>query len=123
MKDNVVIDKSYAFALKVVKLYLSLKENKKEYELSRQLLKSGTSIAANIEEAVGGQSEKDFLAKISIAYKECRETLFWLKLLRDSELIDSEEAESLILELDELLKIIGSIKKTMTQKLHPNTNS
>jgi four helix bundle protein len=122
MKDNVVIDKSYAFALKVVKLYLSLKENKKEYELSRQLLKSGTSIAANIEEAVGGQSEKDFLAKISIAYKECRETLFWLKLLRDSELIDSEEAESLILELDELLKIIGSIKKTMSQKLHPNTN-
>jgi len=122
MKDNVVIDKSYAFALKVVRLYLTLKENKKEYELSRQILKSGTSIAANIEEAVGGQSEKDFLAKISIAYKECRETLFWLKLLRDSELIDSEEAESLMLELDELLKIIGSIKKTMTLKLHPNPN-
>ncbi|MCU0378602.1 MAG: four helix bundle protein [Bacteroidales bacterium] len=122
MKDNVVIDKSYALALKIVRLYLYLKEHKKEFELSRQILKSGTSIAANIEEAVGGQSERDFLSKISIAYKECRETIFWLKLLRDSDLIDSKEAESLMPDLEELQKIISSIKKTMTQKLQPNNN-
>jgi len=114
MKDNVVIDKSYALALKIVRLYLSLKEQRNEFELSRQILKSGTSVAANIEEAVGGQSERDFLAKIGIAYKECRETIFWLKLLRDSELIDSNEANELMLDLDELLRIIGSIKKTIS---------
>lgn len=122
MKENIALDKSYSLALKIVKLYLSLK-NQNEFELSRQLLKSGTSIAANIEEAVGGQSERDFLAKIGIAYRECRETMFWLRLLRDSELMDSIEANELMIDLDELLRIIGSIKKTMTQKLHPNTNS
>ena len=122
MKENIALDKSYALALKIVKLYLSLK-NQNEFELSRQILKSGTSIAANIEEAVGGQSERDFLAKIGIAYRECRETMFWLRLLRDSELINSIEANELMIDLDELLRIIGSIKKTMTQKLHPNTNS
>ncbi len=121
MKENVVIDKSYALALKIVKLYLSLKKDKNEFELSRQILRSGTSIAANVEEAIGGQSEKDFLAKIGIAYKECRETIFWLKLLRDLDLIKKEEAECLMPDLDELVKIIGSIKKTMTQKLHPNS--
>ena len=122
MKENIALDKSYALALKIVKLYLSLK-NQNEFELSRQILKSGTSIAANIEEAVGGQSERDFLAKIGIAYRECRETMFWLRLLRDSELINSIEANELMIDLDGLLRIIGSIKKTMTQKLHPNTNS
>ena len=122
MKENIALDKSYALALKIVKLYLSLK-NQNEFELSSQILKSGTSIAANIEEAVGGQSERDFLAKIGIAYRECRETMFWLRLLRDSELINSIEANELMIDLDELLRIIGSIKKTMTQKLHPNTNS
>jgi len=121
MKENVVIDKSYALALKIVKLYLSLKKDKNEYEMSRQILRSGTSIAANIEEAIGGQSEKDFLAKIGIAYKECRETIFWLRLLRDSDLIRKEEADSLMLDLDELIRIVGSIKKTMTLKLHPNS--
>lgn len=121
MKDNVVIDKSYALALKIVRLYLSLKENKKEFELSRQILKSGTSMAANLEEAVGAQSEKDFLAKVGIAYKECRETMFWLKLLRDSDLIERNEAQTLMTDLDELIRIIGSIKKTMTLKLHPNS--
>jgi len=120
MKENVAIEKSYALALKIVKLYLSLKD-KNEYELSRQILKSGTSIAANIEEAVGGQSEKDFLAKISIAYKECRETIFWLKLLRDSAFIEKDCAEELMIESEEFLKITGSIKKTMTLKLHPGS--
>lgn len=119
MKENVAAEKSYALALKIVRLYLSLKD-KNEFELSRQILRSGTSIAANIEEAIGGQSEKDFLAKISIAYKECRETIFWLKLLRDSELIEKSKAGEIMADLDEILRITGSIKKTMTLKLRPN---
>jgi len=121
MKENIVIEKSYEMALKITKLYLSLKNDKKEFELSRQILRSGTSVAANLEEAVGGQSDKDFLSKVSIAYKECRETIFWLRLLRDSQLVEKLEAESLLSELDELVRIIGSIKKTMTSKLYPNS--
>jgi four helix bundle protein len=121
MKDNIVIDKSYQIALDIAKLYLSLKDNKKEFELSRQVLRSGTSVAANLEEAIGGQSDKDFLSKISIAYKECRETLFWLRLLKDTELIENQEAEAIMSKVDELLRIIGSIKKTMSDKLHPNS--
>ena len=72
--DNVVQEKSYAFALRIIKLYKYLKNNKNEYNLSRQILRSGTSIGANIEEAIGAQSKKDFISKISIAYKETRET-------------------------------------------------
>jgi len=117
MKENIAADKSYALALKIVKLYMYLKD-RNEFELSRQILRSGTSIAANIEEAIGGQSEKDFLAKISIAYKECRETIFWLKLLRDSGIIDKSKADEIMPDLDEMLKITGSIKKTMNTKLH-----
>lgn len=76
MKDsNIVKDKSYAFALRVVKLYLFLKNEKQEFILGKQVLRSGTSIGANVEEAIGGQSDKDFLAKMSIAYKETRETI------------------------------------------------
>lgn len=89
--------------------------------MSRQILKRGTSIAANIEETVGGQSEKDFLSKISIAYKECHETIFWLKLLRDSGLVETKDAEELMAELGELLRITGSIKKTMNKKLNPTS--
>jgi four helix bundle protein len=81
-KENPVREKSYVFALRIIKLYKYLIEEKKEYVLSRQVLKSGTSIGANVEEAIGGQSKKDFLAKISIAYKEARETHYWLRILR-----------------------------------------
>ncbi|MBS1534045.1 MAG: four helix bundle protein [Bacteroidetes bacterium] len=116
MKENVVQIKSYAFAVRIVKLYKQLCENNKEYVLSKQLLRSGTSIAANIEEAIGGQSEKDFLSKLSIAYKEARETLFWIRLLTDTNYIDKTESESLICDADELLKIIGSIQKTLRNK-------
>lgn len=76
--DNIVIDKSYKFAIRIVKLYQFLVSEHNEYILSKQILRSGTSIGANVEEAIGGQSSKDFKAKLSIAYKEARETKYWL---------------------------------------------
>lgn len=86
--DNIIQIKSYAFAIKIIELYRYLTEVKKEYVLSKQLLRSGTSIGANVEEGIGGQSEKDFFYKMTISYKEARETKYWLKLLRDTGYID-----------------------------------
>ncbi len=84
MKKNVLRDKSYSFALRIIKAYQYLCNDKKEFVLSKQLLRAGTSIGANVEEAIGGQSEKDFFSKISISYKESRETHYWIRLLKDS---------------------------------------
>ena len=117
MKENIVQAKSYQFALRIVKVYLFLKQEKKEYELSKQVLRSGTSIGANVEEAIGGQSDKDFLSKISIAYKECRETHYWIRLLHDSSFISEDEKISLIDDCEELLKIIGKIQSTIKDKI------
>ncbi len=89
-KDNVIKEKSYAFALRIIKLYKYLCKEKNEFVLSKQILRSGTSIGANIEEAVGSQSQKDFIAKLSIAYKESRETHYWIRLLKDSDYIKKE---------------------------------
>jgi four helix bundle protein len=108
----VIKEKSYKFAIRIVNLYKFLIDTKKEFVLSKQLLKSGTSIGANIEEAIGGQSKNDFIAKISIAYKEARETNFWLKLLKDTEFITESQFDSLETDLKEILKIITSIQKT-----------
>ncbi len=85
--DNVVVEKSYKFALRIVKLYKHLCEEKKEFVLAKQVLRCGTSIGANVEEALGGQSDKDFVAKLSVAYKEARETHYWLRLLRDCQVL------------------------------------
>jgi four helix bundle protein len=114
-KDNIVQKKSYVFALRIIKLYKFLKSENNEYDLSRQILKSGTSIGANIEEAIGAQSKKDFISKLSIAYKEARETHYWIRLLRDSNYIDSNQAVSLLDDCIELQKIIGSIQRTMKE--------
>lgn len=113
MKENVVQVKSYAFAVKIVKVYKFLCEEKREYVLSKQLLRSGTSIGANIEEAIGGQSRKDFYAKLSISYKEARETHYWIRLITDSDYLDPEKSKDLLNDCEELLKIIGSIQKTI----------
>lgn len=115
MKENIIQIKSYAFAVRIVKVYQNLCDEKKEYVLSKQLIRSGTSIGANIEEAIGGQSEKDFYAKLTIAYKEAIETHYWIRLLTDNYL-SKEENKSLINDVDELLKIIGSIQKTLRSK-------
>ncbi len=114
--DNVVLEKSYAFALRIVKMYQFLIQKHKMYELSSQVLRSGTSIGANAEEAIGGQSTKDFISKLAIAYKEARETHYWLRLLRDSEYLEPNVANSMLKDCDELLKIIGSILKTTKKK-------
>jgi len=118
MKENIVQEKSYAFALRTVKLYRWLCEDKKEFVLSKQVLRSGTSIGANVEEAIGGHSEKDFHSKMTIAYKEARETHYWLRLLHDAGLIDDKAYQSVIADCEELLKILGTITKTMKLKIH-----
>jgi len=112
-KENIVQKKSYDFALSIIQLNQLIIEHSKEYVLTKQVLKSGTSIGANIEEAIGAQSRKDFKAKLSISYKETREPHFWLRLLRDSNIIEDQLSQSLIKDCEELLKIIGSIIKTL----------
>jgi four helix bundle protein len=115
-KENIILEKSYCFALRIVKLPQYLVSEKKEFVISRQILKSGTSIGANTEEAMGGQSEKDFYAKMTIAYKEARETKYWLRLLRDSQTIDVDLSISLLNDIEEILKIIGKIQTTIRNK-------
>jgi four helix bundle protein len=114
--ENIVQQKSYAFAIRVVNLYRLLTEERREFVIAKQVLRSGTSIGANIEEAIGGQSQKDFYAKLYISYKEARETHYWLRLLKDTNYLRESEAKSMLLDCDELLKIIGSIIKTMKTK-------
>ncbi len=109
MKENVIQQKSFVFAIRVVNAYKYLTEQKKEFVLSKQLLRSGTSIGANVEEAIGGQSKKDFIAKISISYKEARETKYWLNLLTATDYLDEKLSKSLIDDAEELSKILSSI--------------
>jgi four helix bundle protein len=110
--SNITQEKAYAFALRIVKLYKYLTNHKKEFILSKQILRSGTSIGANVAEANGAISNADFSAKISIAYKEALETKYWLKLLFEAEYIAKKEFESLHSDCDELCKIFFSILKT-----------
>ena len=117
-QENILQQKSYAFALGIVNLYRYLTIEKKEFILAKQLLRSGTSIGANVAEAIGAQSEKDFYAKLHIAYKECRESHYWIRLLRDSGYLSTEAAASLLLDCEELLKITGSIIKTLKSKFN-----
>ena len=112
MKENVLLEKSFAFAVRIVKAYKYLVEEKKEYVLSKQFLRSGTAIGANTEEAVGGQSKADFISELSIAYKEARETKYWIKLLNATNYFDDTQANSLLGDVDELLKILGKIQIT-----------
>lgn len=112
MKENVLLEKSFAFAVRVVKAYKYLVEEKKEHTLSKQFLKSGTSIGSNSEEAIGGQSKADFISKLGIAYKEARETKYWIRLFHATNYLDDAQAKSLLADIEELLGIIGSIVKT-----------
>ena len=92
--ENIILDKSFAFALRILKLYLFLRKKKVDTGLCSQILDSGTAIGANVEEAIGGSSRKDFINKMQIAYKEARETKYWLRLLKEGELIDKKLADS-----------------------------
>ncbi|HHT51893.1 MAG TPA: four helix bundle protein [Bacteroidales bacterium] len=120
--DNIIQEKSFAFAIRIVNLYKYLTNEKKEFVLSKQILKSGTSIGANIEESIGAQSDKDFLNKISISYKEARESIFWLKLLQATNYLSAEETESLLSNAEEICKILGKIQISMKNRVASNTN-
>ncbi len=111
-KDNAVFDKAYTFAIRIVKAYQHLTADKREYVLSKQLLRSGTGIGANISEANGAISKKDFSSKISIAYKECLETKYWISLLKDTGYIEEKTYLSIFNDADELGRLLFAILKT-----------
>ncbi len=110
-KDNIIKTKSYDFALKIVFLFKDLQKDK-EFVLSKQLLRSATSIGANIEEGIQGQSKADFIHKFSISQKEAFETLYWLRLLTDSGYLKKEQSDSLIKDCIEIQRIITAILKS-----------
>lgn len=113
-QDNIVLDKTFAFAVRAVKLYKYLCSDQKEYVLSKQLLRSGTSIGANVNEAQAGQSKADFIAKMSIASKEARETKYWIDLLVQTDYLDINEnyVQSLVVDIEEIIKLLTSIVKS-----------
>ena len=116
-EKNVVYNKAYKMAIEIVNIYKELTSDKKEYVLSKQLLKSGTSIGANIAEANGAISKADFSAKISLAYKETLETKYWLSLLKDTKFIEANRYNDLFIDTDEIAKILYTIlKKTRINK-------
>jgi four helix bundle protein len=119
-KENIIVQKSYAFALQIIGLYKLLIE-KKEYVLSKQVLRSGTSIGANIHEAVAGESKKDFIHKLGIAVKEARETSYWLNLLKDSNYITNKEFVNLNDVCNEIIRILNSIILTTKERYFPNS--
>lgn len=112
MKENIVKTKSFAFAIRIVRLYQHLTKKEKEFILAKQIIRSGTSIGANIEEADGGISKADFSHKISIAYKEAKETHYWLRLLFATDYINKKIYDSMIEDCNELCKLLFSIIKT-----------
>ncbi len=114
-KDNVVLNKSFDFALEIIELYKLLK-SKNEFVISKQLLRSGTSIGANVEEATAAQTKKDFATKMAIASKEARETRYWLRLLNKSKLVDYDY-KNYLNKIDELIRIITAIVKTAQSNL------
>ena len=115
--DNVLVDKSFQFAIRVVKLYKYLCDDKKEFILSKQLFRSGTSIGANINESQDAQSKNDFVAKLSISLKEARESKYWLELLKETNYLTSKEAESILNDLEEVIKLLVSIIKTAKENI------
>jgi four helix bundle protein len=115
MKDSALKNKSYKFALRMIKLFQYLSNEKKEFVLSKQILRSGTSIGSNIEEGFQGESKSDFIHKLSTANKEAFETHYWLILLRDSEILEKKIADSLLTDCDELQKLLVSSIKTAKQ--------
>lgn len=115
-KENTISKKAYQFALEIIKLYKKLTTDQKEYVLSKQLLRSGTSIGANINEAISAQSKRDFVHKLSIALKEVRETNYWLNLLMDSGYIDNTGFTALQKSCSEISKILSSIILTTKER-------
>jgi len=119
-KENIIIQKSYAFALEIIQLYKILVE-KKEFVLSKQVLRSGTSIGANIHEAIASESKKDFIHKLGVAVKKARETSYWLSLLKDSNYISPEDFNRLSLNCNEIIRILNSIILTTKERYFSNS--
>ncbi len=111
-EDNLVVEKSKAFAIRIIRLYQHLSSEKKEFVLSKQILRSGTSIGANVREAARAQSKPDFISKMQIALKEASETEYWIELLQETDYISEKAGTSLIADCKELLKVITAIIKT-----------
>ena len=110
--DNIIAEKSKRFAVRIVRLYQYLIKEKQEYVLSKQMLRSGTSVGANVKEAIRGQTKPDFYAKMNIALKEASETEYWLELLYETDYLDSQEFQSIHADCQELLKILTAITKS-----------
>lgn len=117
MAENIVKNKSRLFALRIIRLYKYLNDEKKEYVLSKQLLRSGTSIGANIVEAHNAMNKKEFLSKMNISLKEAAETEYWLDLLKESEYIRANEFESINADCEEIKKLLVSIIKSTNKSL------
>lgn len=119
-RDSVTLDKSKNFSIRIVRLYQYLCTEKKEFVLSKQLLRSGTSIGANLAEAIYGISDKDFLSKMYISLKECAETKYWLELLFKTDYLTEQQYQSINEDCTELIKLLTSSAKTMSIKLKSN---
>jgi four helix bundle protein len=112
MKENIIKNKSFAFAIRIVKLFQYLQAEKKEFVLSKQLLRSGTAVGAMVREAEHSESKADFIHKLAIAQKEINESIYWLELLNATEYISKEQFESINTDAVEIIKLITSIIKT-----------
>ena len=111
-EENIIAAKSYAFSIRCVNLYRFLCEERNDYTIGKQLLRSGTSIGANVKEAIRGYTKADFTAKMSIALKEASESEYWIEILRDTTYISAQQAESMLNDCTEVIKILISIIKT-----------
>ncbi|NDV96320.1 four helix bundle protein [Dysgonomonas sp. 521] len=115
--DNIIETKSFNFAVRIIRLYKLLIQERKEFVLSKQLLRSGTAIGALVKEAINAESKADFIHKLGIAQKECGESIYWIELLKETEFIDSKEFNAIFDDANEILKILRSIiissKKTV----------
>src|SRR6478609_4413340 len=119
MRENVIKNKSFDFAIRIVKLYQYLCTDKKEFVLSKQLLRSGTSIGAMIREAEHAESKQDFIHKFAIAQKEANEVVYWLELLKATDYLNAKEFENIYNDAITILKLITSILKTSKNQLVP----
>ncbi|MDR0567136.1 MAG: four helix bundle protein [Prevotellaceae bacterium] len=122
MKENLMLDKTFEFAVRIVNLYKQLTTDKKEFVMSKQILRSGTSMGANSEEANSGQSKKDFIAKLEIVLKEAKETRYWLRLLNKTEYIDSKIFESMLADCTEIIAIVTAIILTTRKNINSSNN-
>ncbi len=118
MKENIVKNKSFLFAIRIVRLYQFLMAEKKEFVLSKQLLRSGTSVGAMVREAEHAETKKDFIHKMAIAQKEINESIYWLELLKETDYLSVNEFESLNVDAVEIIKLITSIIKSAKSSIN-----